>query len=237
MPLECKILTNQENEKMTAGLGIKVELKNGALSVTKMLPDGQCAKGGVKLHSQIVGIDGKPLNECLKEVTADAFATEVKRRAESDAAPYVLNVDGFPDAVEDDGNGDFRKLLNTGLVTKKKQTHTVFTGGNIIDSIFNNGRATRVLYHDESDNKLKVVQKKGDKTQKAMKMTEVTDICVNEKNPKEMVIQSSNGVKVHLSCPSENATKAIVKKLHKSCSIEQESGGNVVLRQSQPSGP
>lgn len=239
MPLECKITTGMENEQMQAGLGIKVELCDGALKVTKILSEGQCAKGGVKLGSMIVGIDGTPLNECFKEVTADAFATEVKKRAESgdkDHHAYVLNVDGFPEGVEDDG--DFRKLLKGGLVAKKRHEHGAMNGGNVVDALFNGNKAGRILFHDEKDNKLKVVKKKGDKTDKAMKLTEITNVSVNEKNRKEMVIESQNGVKLQLQTHSEMATEAIVKKLHKSCSIEQErEDGPVVLRDPQLTPP
>lgn len=235
MSLECKISTGKESASCTAGLGIKVELRDdGALVVKELLPGGQCAKGGMKVGSRIVGFDGKALEDCLEEVTADAFATEAKRRAESDAAAYVLNVDGIP--AKDNGDEGFRKLLTSGLQTDKKHQHYFFssmaTQGNIFDQFFNGNKASRVLYHDPRDNKLKVSKNKGDKTEKAMAWTEVTNIQVNAKNSKEMVIESAK-VSLKLACPTSPAARTIVKKLHRACSMEQEKEGTVLLRESK----
>jgi len=211
--------TDSQHEEHTAGLGIEI---NDKLEVVR-LGNGQCKARGVEIGYMIVGINGKPVVDCVKAALGPMAgklvnAAVVGKVLKHLPKPYTLDFNAMPsdEQTKKELDATFTALLQQGIEVAKVHQH-----GN-----FFNRMARRVVFMNDSADKILVAKTKNENTDKIISVTEVTNVGYSENNPDRVVIQTVDESKdVTISLPSANANKMFAQKLYRHCSSVQEDEG------------
>jgi len=218
--LACEIVEGfedpQQKVEHEAGLGIQID---DDLEVTK-LGNGQCKHRGVKVGDKLLGMNGIPMADCVKQALGDEEGAVLNAKTAGKVLiatpkPYTLNFNGMPDKMEVKQEMDktFMALLKQGIEVDKKHRH-----GNIF-----NRMAKRIVYMNQDSDTIFVGKTKTTPTEKIFKVSEVANVGYSQKSPDQVVIQTKDQNKdLTVKLPSAKANETFAHKLFTHLSLHKE---------------
>jgi hypothetical protein len=200
-------LTGQLNTAIRAGgqvtgLNFGILLSSPDMRVATVGSEGQLVSI-VKVGDQLVGINGVPLNKCMKNPGSPEEFMSMMLSADPQSK-VTLNFNGFDDK--------FEEIIKAGVEVTK--LHSGCCGGS----------ANRVLYMDNNLQVLMVSKSKGADTQKIFSVHELEDVVKTDTF--QFQICAMNGDVVNLKTSSAKSTELLVKRLHRVIFKAHQAHGN-----------